>query len=316
MKNKEKLLEIKNLKKYYPIKTMLKVEYLKAVDNISFDIFKGEILGLVGESGCGKSTLGRMTINLLEPTSGEVLYKNKNIFNLKQKQMKDLRKKMQIVFQDPFACLNPRLKIKDIIAEPLKFHNKLSKDEMDNLVFTIMKDVGLDEDIANRYPHELSGGQQQRVGIARALILKPEFIVCDEPVSALDVSVQAQILNLLSQMRNKYDLTYLFISHNLSVVHHLCDRVIVMYLGQIVEIASKDELFSNPLHPYTKALLSSLLSLDAKDSKMILGELPNPLNPPLGCRFNTRCSNKCDLCLKEQQLVKINQDHYVRCSKI
>lgn len=311
----EELIHLNNVKKYYPVNDGFHTKYLKAVDDISLDIRKGETLGLVGESGCGKSTLGRVILRLNEITDGQVTFNDQNIFLLKQGELKDLRKKMQIVFQDPYACLNPRLRIADIIAEPLRFHEKLTREELDKKVLDVIKAVGLSEDMMRRFPHELSGGQQQRVGIARALILRPSFIVCDEPVSALDVSVQAQILNLLVKLKAEYELTYLFISHNLAVVHHICDRIAVMYLGQIVELADTEELFKNPLHPYTKVLMSAVLSIDGESAgrTVLRGDLPDPMNPPTGCRFHTRCTFCMEKCQTEQQLVEVKSGHWVRC---
>ncbi len=318
MSEKNILVQVKDIKKHFLMNEGLRRGVLKAVDGVSLDIYKGETLGLVGESGCGKSTLGRVVLRLVEKTSGEVLFDGQDVYALKPKELVRLRRKMQIIFQDPYACLNPRLRIEDIIAEPLRFHEKLSSEERKERVAKVMADVGLNEDMARRFPHELSGGQQQRVGIARALILRPEFIVCDEPVSALDVSVQAQILNLLVTMKEEYKLTYLFVSHNLAVIHHICDRIAVMYLGQIVEVADKEELFSNPLHPYTKALISAVLSVDEEEnrSRIILkGDLPDPSNPPEGCRFRTRCVYAEDACEQEQTLQEVKPGHWLRCRK-
>ncbi len=316
MKDNRAFIEIRNVKKYFPMHDGLKKTQLKAVDGVSLNIYKGETLGLVGESGCGKSTLGRVVLRLLEKTGGEVVFDGQDVYALKAKELVEFRSRMQIVFQDPYACLNPRLRIEDLIAEPLRFHEKISSKERRERVAKVMEDVGLNEDMARRFPHELSGGQQQRVGIARALILRPEFIVCDEPVSALDVSVQAQILNLLVSMKEEYKLTYLFVSHNLAVVHHICDRIAVMYLGQIVEIAEKDELFSNPLHPYTKALISAVLSIDEEENKgriILKGDLPDPSNPPEGCRFRTRCAFAGEQCRQDQELQEIKPGHWLRC---
>lgn len=315
MSERKPFIQMREVKKYFPMNEGLKRVYLKAVDGVTLDIYRGETLGLVGESGCGKSTLGRVALRLTDKTSGEVIYNGRDVYSLNPKDLVKLRSQMQIVFQDPYACLNPRLHIEDIISEPLKFHEKLSRADQKKRVAKVMADVGLSEDMGRRYPHELSGGQQQRVGIARALILKPEFIVCDEPVSALDVSVQAQILNLLVSMKEEYKLTYLFISHNLAVVHHICDRIAVMYLGQIVEIAEKNELFKNPLHPYTKALISAVLSVDNVQRERILlqGDLPDPSNPPEGCRFRTRCIKVHKDCEKEQALLEVVSGHWLRC---
>ncbi len=310
-------IKVKELKQYFPINEGIQKGIVRAVDGVTLDIFRGETLGLVGESGCGKSSLGRAVLRLIEKTGGEVTFDGQDIYGFSPEQLKAFRRKMQIIFQDPYACLNPRLRIEDIIAEPLRFHEKLSSKERKEKVMQVMADVGLTEDMARRFPHELSGGQQQRVGIARALILKPDFIVCDEPVSALDVSVQAQILNLLVELKQQYHLTYLFISHNLAVVHHICDRVAVMYLGQLVEVAEKEELFSNPLHPYTQALMSAVLTLDGEQKRRIVlkGDPPDPSNPPEGCRFRERCVKSCDHCTKEQVLKEVKPGHWVRCCR-
>lgn len=313
----EPLIQIRDVKKYYPVNEGFHTKYLKAVDGISLEIMRGETLGLVGESGCGKSTLGRLILRLNNISDGEVIFDGENIYSLDANELVSLRRKMQIVFQDPYACLNPRLRIADIIAEPLRFHEKLTTKELYSRVSEVMQVVGLSADMMKRFPHEISGGQQQRVGIARALILKPSFIVCDEPVSALDVSVQAQILNLLVQLKQEYGLTYLFISHNLAVVHHICDRIAVMYLGQIVELANKEELFTNPLHPYTKALMSAVLSVndEGKRRTILTGDLPDPMNPPVGCHFQTRCPSFSNQCLQKQELLEVTPGHWLRCCK-
>ena len=293
---------------------------VKAVDGISLDIFQGETLGLVGESGCGKSTLGRVILRLLDITSGQVLFEGQDVFKLRSPQLKSLRKQMQLIFQDPYACLNPRLRIEDIIAEPLKFHGNHGRKETREIVRKIMGEVGLHPDMGRRFPHELSGGQQQRVGIARALVLSPKFIVCDEPVSALDVSVQAQILNLLTELKESRGLTYLFISHNLSVVHHLCDRIAVMYLGRIVEIADKETLFRNPLHPYTQGLISAIPSLETNPRQPkieLMGDLPSPGTSSSGCRFCPRCRHAGEPCRQEAPILReIEPGHFVACHHI
>ena len=290
---------------------------VKAVDGISLDVFQGETLGLVGESGCGKSTLGRVVLRLLDITSGQVLFEGQDVFGLRSAELKALRKQMQLIFQDPYACLNPRLRIEDIIAEPLKFHSNPGKKETREIVRKIMGEVGLHPDMGRRFPHELSGGQQQRVGIARALVLSPKFIVCDEPVSALDVSVQAQILNLLTTLKESRGLTYLFISHNLSVVHHLCDRIAVMYLGRIVEIADKETLFRNPLHPYTQGLISAIPSLEsnAQQPKIDLtGDIPSPGAAAAGCSFCPRCTHADHICQEEAPALReVEPGHFVAC---
>lgn len=311
---KNKLIEVKNLKKYFETKKGL----LHAVDDVSFHINEGETLGLVGESGCGKSTTGRVILRLIEATDGEILFEGKNIVKYNKQQMREMRKKMQIVFQDPFASLNPRMSISQIIAEPLEInHIYKTKAEMNNRVKELMEIVGLAERLVNTYPHELDGGRRQRIGIARALALNPKFIVQDEPVSALDVSIQAQILNLMGQLQKEFGLTYLFISHDLSVVKHVSDRIAVMYLGKIVELSDYKSLFKDPLHPYTQALLSAIPvpQINVKRDKIILeGDVPSPINPPEGCRFYGRCSCRQSQC-KEQtpELRDMGKERYVAC---
>lgn len=316
----EALLEVVNLKKYFPVESgFLKksVEYVKAVDDVSFKIYRGETLGLVGESGCGKSTTGRMLVNLLKPTSGEVRFEGKDITKLKGAEEREFRKNIQIIFQDPYASLNPRMTIGDIIAEPIKINRLAKGEEVEKRVLKLLEYVGLASYHRNRYPHEFSGGQRQRVGIARALAVNPKLIVCDEPVSALDVSIQAQVLNLLDDLQKEFKLTYLFIAHGLNVVKHVSDRVGVMYLGKLVEIGDADSLYDNPLHPYTKALLSAIPVPDpAKKKERILlsGDVPSPLNPPEGCRFHTRCQSCMEICKKkEPELKDVGQNHRVAC---
>ena len=313
------MIEIKNLRKYFPIKGgFFNKNYgeVKAVENINFKIPEGEILGLVGESGSGKTTLGRSIIRLIEPSSGEILYNNRNIIDYSEKEMRKLRKEFQIIFQDPFASLDPRKKIFDIISQGLKIHTNLNKQEIYEKVLTIIKDVGLQEEHLNRYPHEFSGGQRQRIGIARALVLDPKFIIADEPVSALDVTIQAQILNLILELKEKYSLTILFISHDLSVINQIADRVMVMYLGHIVEVASTKNLFSNPKHPYTKSLIETAPQIFRKNKNKILlkGDIPSPINPPSGCVFRTRCPNPSHECKEgkiEMGLIEVAPDHWV-----
>ncbi|HHT09642.1 MAG TPA: dipeptide ABC transporter ATP-binding protein [Candidatus Atribacteria bacterium] len=288
-----------------------------AVNDVDLDILSGETLGLVGESGCGKSTLGRCILRLIEPTAGKIIYEDQNLLEIPEKAFKPYRKKMQIVFQDPFASLNPRKSIRFILEEPLIIHGMSNSQDRKNRLDETIDKVGLTQDDLNRYPHEFSGGQRQRIGIARALILKPDFIVCDEPVSALDVSIQAQILNLLIDLQQEMRLTYLFISHDLSVVKHISNRIAVMYLGRIVEIAPTEEIFENPLHPYTTALLSSIPAPDPtmkKDRLILEGDPPSPLNPPTGCRFHTRCPQQMDICSKKVPERKaITSEHHVYC---
>jgi len=313
------MIEIRNLRKYFPIKAgFFNKNYgeVKAVENVNFKIPEGEILGLVGESGSGKTTLGRSIIRLIEPSAGEILYNNKNIIDYSEKEMRKLRKDFQIIFQDPFASLDPRKKIFDIISQGLKIHTNLNKQEIYEKVLTIIKDVGLQEEHLNRYPHEFSGGQRQRIGIARSLVLDPKFIIADEPVSALDVTIQAQILNLILELKEKYSLTILFISHDLSVINQIADRVMVMYLGHIVEVASTKNLFSNPKHPYTKSLIETAPQIFRKNKNKILlkGDIPSPINPPSGCVFRTRCPNPSHECKEgkiEMGLIKVAPDHWV-----
>jgi len=310
----EKLIEVNNLKKYFNTAKGL----VHAVDDVSFRINKGETLGLVGESGCGKSTTGRLLIRLLDATEGEVIYDGKDINKLKKSEMREMRKEMQIVFQDPYASLNPRLTVSEIIAEPLIVNKVFStKAERNARVEELMETVGLAPRLANAYPHELDGGRRQRIGIARALALKPKFIVLDEPVSALDVSIQAQILNLMADLQEQFGLTYLFISHDLSVVKHVSDRIAVMYLGKIVELADYKTIFNDPLHPYSQALLSAipLPKLGAERERIILeGDVPSPINPPKGCRFAGRCRHVTDKCLAEEpELRDVGDEQFVAC---
>lgn len=314
------LLETKDLRKYFSGKKglfNLNPPVVKAVDDINLKIHKGETLGLVGESGCGKSTLGRTILKLIPMTSGQVIYNGEDIAAYDKKQMWEMRKRMQIIFQDPYSSLNPRMTVYDLVSAPLEVYGIGSAAERKEMVISILNDVGLDKQYLNRFPHEFSGGQRQRIGIARALILNPEFVVCDEAVSALDVSVRAQVLNLMKKMQQKRNLTYLFISHDLSVVRHVSDRVAVMYLGSVVEIADKQDLYGAPLHPYTRALLSAIPIPDAnrKRNRIILeGDVPSAYNPPSGCKFHTRCPYATDRCREEVPALRdMGGGHSVAC---
>lgn len=304
MQQKE-LLKVSHLKQYFPIKGGFfgrTVNYVKAVDDISFTVYEGETLSIVGESGCGKSTTGRAILRLDEPTNGEIKYRDKDLLALSKRQMRAMRKNLQIIFQDPYASLNPRQTVRQILSEAMEIQNVHTKKDREQRIIELLETVGLGSHQIDRFPHEFSGGQRQRIGIARALSVNPELIVCDEAVSALDVSIQAQVLNLLKRLQREYNLTYLFISHDLGVVRHISDRVIVMYLGKIVEIADKKSLFENPKHPYTISLLSAIPSIDPdkKRERIILkGDVPSPIDPPTGCRFHTRCPFATDRCKTE-----------------
>lgn len=315
------ILKVKNLKKHFLLskKFLSKDESsIKAVDGINFNVKEGETFGIVGESGCGKSTTGKMILRLLDPTEGEIFYKGKNILGLTKKEMKKLRREIQIVFQDPFSSLNPRFKVYEILKEVLLLHKIVPKSQVENKVIELLESVGLGRQHMDRYPHEFSGGQRQRIGIARALAVDPTLIICDEPVSALDVSIQAQIVNLMKDLQRERNLTYIFISHDLSVVHHLCDRIAVMYLGKIVEISDKDTIFNEPKHPYTKALLSAIPSIDQPDTNnlpLLKGDMPSPADPPKGCSFHTRCPFVMDVCKSVKPTLKgVEQNnHKVAC---
>ena len=314
----QSLLGVRHLVKHFPVENSDDV--VQAVDDVSFDIIAGETLGLVGESGCGKSTIGRCLLRLYEPTSGEIYFEGQNIIGLSNNEMQRLRREMQIIFQDPYASLNPRLSIRSIVSEPLQIHGVGSRSEQNERVADLLRRVGLDPKYADRYPHEFSGGQRQRIGIARALALNPKLIICDEPVSALDVSVQAQVVNLLQDLQEEFGLTYLFISHGLAVVEHISDRVAVMYLGKIVEVCDARELYERPLHPYTNALLSAIPIPDPKlkrDRIILKGDVPTPINPPSGCRFRTRCPLAIEECSRVvPELREITAGHFAACIRV
>ena len=326
-KDDDILVDVRGLKMYFPVTEGViisrVVAEVKAVDGVSFFIKRGETLGLVGESGCGKTTTGRCILQLETATAGEILYNGKDLTKLTQKEMSPIREKIQVIFQDPFSSLNPRMKIGDILAEPMAVHNIITdKEGRDNRVRELLSLCGLNPKFADRYPHEMSGGQRQRVGIARALALNPEFIICDEAVSALDVSIQAQVINLLEDLRDEFGLTYLFISHDLSVIRHLCQRVAVMYLGHIVELAECDELYDNPIHPYTRALLAAVPipdpAVEAKRAhEVVKGEVPSPINPPSGCVFHPRCPLAVGGCSKAiPEFREIKPGHWVACTEV
>nr|WP_317358252.1 dipeptide ABC transporter ATP-binding protein [uncultured Tyzzerella sp.] len=321
MDNKDRvILEVKNLVKHYPIKSGVlqkTVGQVRSVDGVSFSINKGQTFGLVGESGCGKTTIGRTLIRLVEPTSGEALLNGKDIFALNKKDLKALRPKIQMIFQDPYSSLNPRMPVGEIIGEAVREHNLVEKDRLKDYILQVMEECGLRRYYIDRYPHEFSGGQRQRICIARALALRPELVIADEPVSALDVSIQAQVINLMKDLQTKNGLTYLFISHDLSVVEYLADMVGVMYLGSLVELATKEQIFSNPKHPYTEALLSAvpIPDPDKKMNRIILeGDIPSASNPPKGCKFHTRCPKCMDVCKEEAPVWKdYGNGHYTAC---
>lgn len=316
----QQLLEVNGLKKYFDIKGGVlgkKVGEVKAVDGISFEVKKGETLGIVGESGCGKSTTGKSILRLIEPTEGEVKFEGKDLLSLGPEDMRKMRRDIQIIFQDPYASLNPRHTVEKIIGEPLLVYGMKSSKERKARVKELLEVVGLQEHHGSRYPHQFSGGQRQRIGIARALANNPKLIICDEPVSALDVSVQSQILNLMEDLQKEFDLTYIFIAHDLSVVKHISDRIGVMYLGKMVELANKDELYDDPKHPYTQALLSAIPNPDpdeAKERIILRGDVPSPSNPPKGCPFNTRCPKVMSICRESTpHFQEIDEEHYVAC---
>ena len=323
----DNILEVNNLRMYFPITEGImiqrKVADVKAVDGITFSMHRGETLGLVGESGCGKTTTGRCILQLEKQTAGDIVFNGRNVSDLSRQDMLQFRQKVQVIFQDPYSSLNPRMKIGEIISEPMRVHGIITdKEQRNRRVAELLSLCGLSPQFSDRYPHEMSGGQRQRVGVARALALNPEFIVCDEAVSALDVSIQAQVINLLEDLRDEFNLTYLFISHDLSVIRHLCQRVAVMYLGHMVELADCDELFENPLHPYTKALLDAVPIADpvlesTREHKIVKGEIPSPINPPSGCVFHPRCESAVDGCSQAiPQLREVKPGHWAACSEI
>lgn len=316
---KEVLIEVKDLKKYFKVG---KNAYLKAVDGVNFKIYKGETLGLVGESGCGKTTCGKTVMGLYDATGGQVIFDGTDIHSLNKKEKKEFTKRAQIIFQDPYSSLNPRMTVGDIIGEGIDIHSLYKGEERTIKIHELLELVGLNKEHASRFPHEFSGGQRQRIGIARALAIEPEFIVCDEPISALDVSIQAQVVNLLIELQKKKNLTYLFIAHDLSMVKHISDRVGVMYLGNMVEFAASDELYSEPLHPYTKALMSAIPIPDPEEEKNkkripIEGEIPSPINPKPGCRFAARCRYATEACMKDTpELQEVKEGHFVACHRV
>jgi oligopeptide/dipeptide ABC transporter ATP-binding protein len=316
------LLEVKNLKKYFPLKGGIlsrTTGQVRAVDDVSFALEHGETLGLVGESGCGKTTVGRSILRLIEPTAGQITFKDQNLLELEREELRKIRASLQIIFQDPFSSLDPRMNVGQIIAEPLRNHLKISRTEIRDRVAYLMERVGLHPEQMRRYPHEFSGGQRQRIGIARALALNPLAIICDEPVSALDVSIQAQVINLLAQLQEEMNLSYLFIAHDLSVVEHISDRVAVMYLGRIVELATDKALYQNPLHPYSRALLSAVPIPDPeiRRKKIVLqGDVPSPINPPSGCSFHTRCPECKAVCSRQEPTLRdMGDGHWVACHR-
>lgn len=320
------LVEVKDLKMWFPITRGIIIQQhvgdIKAVDGVSFFIRRGETLGLVGESGCGKTTVGRTILQLYRPTAGEVLFEGRDLTAMKGEELRHMRRRMQMIFQDPYASLNPRMTVGSIIAEPLEVHNLAGRQERKERVQELLRVVKMNPYFVNRYPHEFSGGQRQRIGVARALAVNPDFIVCDEPISALDVSIQAQIINLLEELQEEFNLTYLFIAHDLSVVRHISNRVAVMYLGKILELTDRDELYRNPLNPYTQALLSAVpipdpMVEERRERTILTGDVPSPAHPPLGCNFSTRCPVVMDICKEEEPEFKdVGGEHWVACWRV
>lgn len=323
MEENKILVKVKNLKKYFPVYQGLilnrHVKDVKAVDGVSFDIYQGETLGLVGETGCGKTTVGRTILHLYKPTSGQILFRDTDMTTLQENEIRRMRQHMQMIFQDPYASLNPRMTVGSIISAPLDVHTKASRKEKQDRVQELLKIVGLNPDFVNRYPHEFSGGQRQRIGIARALAVSPDLVICDEPISSLDVSIQAQVVNLLEELQDRLGLTYLFIAHDLSMVRHISDRMVVMYLGKIMELADRDEIYLKPMHPYTRALMSAVPIPDPDKAnqreRIILdGDIPSPINPPIGCNFNTRCPIATEVCFKiDPEYRELRPSHFVAC---
>jgi oligopeptide transport system ATP-binding protein len=320
---KKVLLQVMNLKKYFPASkglfTNRQVRFVKAVDDVSFDVYDGETLGLVGETGCGKTTVARTILQLYHPTSGKIIFDGVDLSSLPENDLRKMRRRMQMIFQDPYASLNPRMTVGSIISAPLDVHTDLKRSEKQEKVQDLLKLVGLNPDFVNRYPHEFSGGQRQRIGIARALALSPDLVICDEPISSLDVSIQAQVVNLLEELQDRLGLTYIFVAHDLSMVRHISDRMVVMYLGKVMELADRNEIYLHPRHPYTKALMSAVPIPNprkARDRQRIIlkGDIPSPLNPPQGCNFNTRCPLAQDICFeKDPEYREIEPNHFVAC---
>ena len=323
MSQNKQLLQVQNLKKYFPISSGVLLNrqkrYVKAVDDVSFEVYDGETLGLVGETGCGKTTVARTLLQLYRPTSGQILFDGINLTELPENEMRKIRSRMQMIFQDPYASLNPRMTVGSIISAPLDVHTQMSRNEKREKVQELLQLVGLNPDFVNRYPHEFSGGQRQRIGIARALALNPELVVCDEPISSLDVSIQAQVVNLLEELQNRLGMTYIFVAHDLSMVRHISDRIVVMYLGKVMELADRNEIYLRPQHPYTKALMSAVPIPNPKKARsrqriILQGDIPSPINPPKGCNFNTRCPIAQDICFKEEPVYReLAPGHFIAC---